>query len=84
MMCAKDILPDAVSESSFNGVPVRKGSVGAFLVNARELEDPASADSARDKAREDIALALPALRAPGLFDILEIRNEAFRDFIANH
>jgi len=34
-MRAEDILPEDVNQTVMNGVLVRKGSVGAFLANAR-------------------------------------------------
>jgi hypothetical protein len=83
-MRAEDILPDAANERSFDGIPIRKGSVGAFLVNARTLEDPNATESAKNEARQDIVDLLPALRALGFFDIFEIRSEPLRDFVANH
>jgi hypothetical protein len=63
---------------------VRKGSVGAFLANARVLEDPSASAEARAIAERDIIDALPGLRALGLFDVLMIRNERLRAFVEAH
>jgi hypothetical protein len=71
-MRAEDLLPDHINQAQFNGVTVRKGSVGAFLVNARVLSDPAASVESRAAAERDILAALPALRAIGLFDVLQV------------
>jgi len=81
---AEDLLPDDVNQGDFNGVIVRKGSVGAFLANAKTLADPASSAEARAVAERDIIAALPALRALGLFDALQIRDERLRAWVEAH
>ena len=83
-MRAQDVLPDDVNQSSFNGVTVRKGSVGAFLANARILADPAASTAERAAAERDIIKILPALRALGLFEVLEIRDKELRAFVVAH
>ncbi|MFF7056082.1 hypothetical protein ACFY89_05350 [Achromobacter spanius] len=80
-MQAKDILPDGMNHSEFNGVPVRKGTVGAFLANARVCTDAQASPEAVAQARRDIQDALPALRALGLFDVLELRDPGLRAWI---
>ena len=83
-MRAEDILPDDVNESLMNGVHVRKGSVGAFLANARVLLDPASTAEDRAIAERDIVDGLPALRALGLFDVVQIRDERLQLLVEAH
>jgi hypothetical protein len=83
-MRAEDRLPDAVNESLIDGVCVRKGTVGAFLANARVWSDRTSCDEARTIAERDIVDALPALRALGLFEVLSIRDHRLRAFIDAH
>ncbi|MGE8685641.1 MAG: hypothetical protein ACN6PJ_00810 [Achromobacter sp.] len=80
-MRAQDVLPDGRDEGDFNGVKVRKGTVGAFLANARVCADPAAPASAVAAARRDIQEALPALRALGLFEVLEPRDPALRAWL---
>lgn len=80
-MRAQDVLPDDVNEVDLGGVRVRKGSVGAFLVNAARFQDPAITGEARAAVLRDIEEGLPALRALGLFDALEIRNPQLRAFV---
>ena len=83
-MRAEEVLPDDVNQNEINGVVIRKGSIGAFLANAKTLADPAASAEARVIAERDIVQALPALRATGLFDVLQIRNEQLRAFVEAH
>lgn len=77
-MRAEDLLPDDINQGQFNGTTVRKGTVGAFLINARMLADPRASDEQRRQAGHDIVEALPALRALGLFEILQVRDAHLR------
>lgn len=77
-MRAEDLLPDDINQGQFNGTTVRKGTVGAFLINARMLSDPLSNVEQRRRAEQDIIAALPALRALGLFEILQVRDLALQ------
>lgn len=81
-MRAEDLLPDHLDQGLFNGITVRKGTVGAFLINARVLLDAQSPEPLRTLAREDILQALPALRALGVFEVLEVRDPALRALCA--
>ena len=81
-MRAEDVLPDQQNQGQFNGVTVRKGTVGAFLVNAKVWLDESSSIAERSTAERDIADALPALHALGLFDILQVRDAALRKLVA--
>ena len=83
-MRADEILADKVNETEVNGVVIRKGSVGAFLANAKTFADPNASSEARSIAERDIIEGLPALRALGFFDILQIRDEQLRAFIETH
>ncbi|KPN87442.1 hypothetical protein [Pseudomonas nunensis] len=78
-MRAEDLLPDHLDQGQFNGITVRKGTVGAFLINARVLADPHSSAEQQRSAKQDIIEALPALRALGLFEILQVRDERLRE-----
>ncbi len=83
-MRAQDILPDHVNTGEFNGVTVRKGTVGAFLANARTLQAEGSTQQARDEARADIVDAVPAMAALGIFDVFEISDPVLRELVAQH
>jgi hypothetical protein len=83
-MRAEDILSDQQNHGEFQGVTVRKGTVAAFLVNARVQQDPTAPAEARAQAEHDILADLPALRAIGLFDVLEIRDAGLRRLVDAH
>jgi hypothetical protein len=80
-MKAEDLLPDHLNQADLNGVVVRKGTVGAFLANARIWTDRRSSAQGRADAKRDIVDALPALRALGIFEVLEIRDAALRSMV---
>ncbi|AVO60057.1 DUF7709 family protein [Pseudomonas chlororaphis] len=77
-MRAKDLLPDQLNHGDFNGTRVRKGTVGAFLINARLWAEPGTPTEQRRAAEQDLLAALPALRALGLFELMQIRDPALR------
>lgn len=81
-MRAEDMLPDHLDHTRIDGVLVRKGSVGAFLANARVWSDGEADAEARAQAERHIVEALPALRALGLFEVLEIRDPGLRAWVA--
>ncbi|MCA6100082.1 hypothetical protein [Bradyrhizobium australafricanum] len=83
-MRAKEMMPDDVNQAVINGVNVRKGSVGAFLANARMLAAPETSVEDRQTAERDVIEALPALQALGLFDVLDIRDAHLRAFVETH
>jgi hypothetical protein len=83
-MRAEERLPDDVNEGDINGVRVRKGTVGAFIANAKVLSDPVATAQARAVAERDLIDALPALRALGLFEVLSIRDDKLRALVEAH
>ena len=83
-MKAQDLLPDGQNQIERNGTVIRKGTVGAFLVNAKTWGDPAVEASRRADAERDIVEALPALRELGLFDVLDVRDERLRALLDAH
>ena len=80
-MRADQILPDDVNHGQFQGVTIRKGTVAAFLANARTWTDARADERERAQARAQILEDLPALRALGLFDVLEVQDERLRALI---
>jgi hypothetical protein len=80
-MRAEEMLPDDRSHRDFEGVSVRKGTVAAFLANARLWTGDSAFPEERLAAEADMSDALPALRALGLFDVLEIRDERLRHWL---
>ena len=82
-MRADQILPDDVNHGQFQGVTVRKGTVAAFLANARTWADARASAGERQQAQAQIEEDLPALQALGLFEVLEIRDERLRALVAD-
>ncbi|MGS0891062.1 hypothetical protein ACVBGC_00680 [Burkholderia stagnalis] len=80
-MRAEQMLPDQTDRIEVDGTTIRKGTVGAFLVNARVLTDPAATPAERTRAEADAVDALPALRALGLFDVFDVRDPALRAWL---
>lgn len=80
-MRADQFLPEEVNQGVINGVLVRKGTVGAFLANARVWGEPSTSAADRAVVERDMIDALPALRAIGLFDVFEIRDSALRALV---
>lgn len=81
-MRAEDVLADQQNQGQFKGITVRKGTVGAFLANARLWLDDASSSDDKAIAERDIVDALPALHALGLFDIVQVRDAALRELVS--
>jgi antirestriction protein ArdC len=75
-MKASDLLPDDANAKDFGGVTVRKGTVGAFIVNHRVFTDPNASPAAKAAALHDMAEAIPAMEALGIFEVFELRNSA--------
>lgn len=80
-MQAQQLLPDTQNTIEANGITVRKGSVGAFLISWRTLQDAASDAATRRQAEQDLHALLPALRALGLFDIFTAHDPALQALI---
>lgn len=74
-MKPEQVLPDDQDKLTIADVTVRKGTVGAFLHNARLLMKSDLSEKARRQAEKDTQELLPALDALGFFEVLGIRDE---------
>jgi hypothetical protein len=83
-MRAQDLLPDGADSAQFNDLTVRKGTVGAFLLNARAWLSRTSGPEAKAKAELDILEALPALRALGVFEVFTVNDPDLRAMLDRH
>ncbi len=81
-MRAEDILADDTNEATFEGVTVRKGTVGAFLANVRVWSNPGASVDDQRLAEQEIIQSLPALKAIGLLDVFEPKDGRLRELIA--
>ncbi|MEE2468694.1 hypothetical protein [Pseudomonas aeruginosa] len=82
-MKAEDILPDRQDRIRLGGVEIRKGSVGAFIANARLLLEEKLPVAQRRQAEEDLRALLPAIRALGLLELFELRDARLRTLVAD-
>ncbi|MCU1773679.1 MULTISPECIES: hypothetical protein [Pseudomonas] len=80
-MKANELLPDHVDSREINGVVVRKGTVGAFLINAKVWLDSSSDSTQHQQAERDMVESLPALRALGFLDVFAARDPALQKLI---
>lgn len=83
-MKAEDLLPDNENTKDIRGVTVRKGTIGAFLVNYRVVLDLASPPEEREAAWKDMAGQIAAMEALGMFDAFEVRDPTVRAFVDQH
>jgi len=70
----EDVLPDDVSRKVMNGVIVRKGSVAAFVANAKALDALAPTTSEYAEIATQLQALAPAVAAAGVFDVFELRS----------
>jgi len=81
-MRPQDILPDDHDHVRRGALTIRKGSVGAFLANARMLADPQASPAARSAAEADLQALVPALQALGLFEVFTVRDPKVAALVA--
>jgi hypothetical protein len=79
----EDLLPAGVDSGVINGTEVRKGSVAAFVANAKRLEtvDPAADEYAALVSQ--LRALKPALQAVGLLDVFAPRSARVAEILAD-
>ena len=70
----RDVLPDGDETAQLDGREVRKGTVAAFVANARALERMPPDDPARPATVVSLRELLPGLRAVGVLDVFVPRS----------
>jgi hypothetical protein len=70
----EDVLPDADSSTTFGGIDVRKGTIAAFVVNAKQLDELDADDPRRTAVEAQLRALAPALRAVGVLDVFVPRS----------
>jgi len=83
-MRAEDALPDHLNAATIDGMSIRKGTIAAFLANAKVIADEGADAAAWAAAERDIVDALPSLRAVGLFGVMEVRDTRVRALVEAH
>ncbi|WP_454785235.1 hypothetical protein [Legionella sp. WA2024007413] len=71
----EDIIPDGVDNISINGTLVRKGTVAAFLANAKVLEHQYSTEIQKNEAIKTMKELAPAIIATGLHQHVVFKNK---------
>jgi hypothetical protein len=71
----EDLLPDDVNIADMGGVPIRKGSAGAFVQNVQALArvEPGSADEAAVLAQARVIGQ--TLKEIGFFEVFTLRDQ---------
>lgn len=70
----EDVLADADSATTFGGVDVRKGTIAAFVLNAKRLADLSATDPNRAAIEAQLRALAPGLRAVGVLDVFVPRS----------
>lgn len=70
----EDVLPDGAERASFAGLPIRKGTVAAFIANAQALRDVEPGTEAHHELIATLKELAPQLAAIGVFDVFEPRD----------
>jgi hypothetical protein len=80
----EDAIPDNASTYvATGGVEVRKGTVAAFIENARNLSTLTPGSPDYDTVAAQLRALAPGLAAAGVFDVFEVRSPAIREIVAN-
>ncbi|KQY07568.1 hypothetical protein ASD37_11315 [Mycobacterium sp. Root135] len=70
----EDVLADGVEATTFGGLDVRKGTVAAFVANAKKLALLEQDDVGREPLEHELLALAPAVRAVGLLDVFAPRS----------
>lgn len=70
----EDVLADGAEATTFDGLDVRKGTVAAFVANAKRLAQLGPDDVGREPLERQLRAQAPALRAVGLLDVFAPRS----------
>jgi len=70
----EDVLSDADNSTTVDGVSVRKGTVAAFIANAKLLETTPESDPRRAAIESELRNLAPAVCAVGLLDVFTPRS----------
>ncbi len=65
----EDVLPDDQDSADFGGIELRKGTVAAFVQNAKLLDAAPEGSPAADELVAALSAAVPQLRAIGVLDV---------------
>ena len=78
----QDVLADGQEGTTFRGEYIRKGTIAAFIINAKLLDSTQEGSPEYEAAATQLRTLKPALDAVGLFDVVTIRNPAVATALA--
>jgi hypothetical protein len=81
-MRPEDMLEDGQDTRIVNGIEIRKGTLGAFIVNARRVDTYPVGSTGRAEILDQLRALAPAVRALGLLEVFEPRGEVLRQVFA--
>jgi hypothetical protein len=71
---ASDILPGDVNSIEKNGKLLRKGSVAAFIANAKAIDAEGTPPEVRRACEADLRDLVPVLVEVGVFEVFAVRS----------
>ncbi|MGB2721379.1 MAG: hypothetical protein WBG53_25395 [Rhodococcus sp. (in: high G+C Gram-positive bacteria)] len=77
----EDVLPDGAERASFDGLEIRKGTVAAFVANARALDDAEQGTETHRELLAALGNLAPQLAAIGLLEVFEPRNPQIAELV---
>lgn len=80
----EDILPDDADTAPFGTITARKGTVAAFVANAKLLEQLPEGTAERTAVLDQLRSLLPGLRAVGVLDVFSPRLPAIAALVNEH
>ncbi|MCH8622430.1 hypothetical protein [Undibacterium sp. TS12] len=83
-MKAEDILPDHINTTTINGLTIRKGTVAAFVANAKTYLNKDSTEDDKKRAELLMLEALPALQALSIFEVFTIADQGLAKLVKTH
>lgn len=82
-MKAEEILPDNQNQVTINGQEIRKGSIGAFLLNCKAVIDLDKNSNEYKATMNTIKEQALLLEKIGLFEVFEIKIPEIRKALKN-
>jgi MoxR-like ATPase len=78
----EEMLEDKQDAKIVNGIKIRKGTLGAFIANARKLDAYPVDSPERAEILGQLRAFAPAVRALGLLEVFEPRSEVLQRIFA--
>ncbi|MFL9836220.1 hypothetical protein ABS768_01845 [Flavobacterium sp. ST-75] len=82
-MKAEELLPDNQNQVTINGQEIRKGSIGAFLLNCKTVINLDKNSNEYKTAMSNIKEQALLLEKIGLFEVFEVKIPEIREALIN-